>query len=162
MDEARSGKKPKFSISEDGALRFGSRLCMPNDPLIKNEILEEAHYSPHTIHSSGTKTYHNLHENSWWNNTKREIAHFVEHAWLVSKLRCCTNDPWICWEKIKMDSVLGLLRSPKGHDAIWVIVVRMKKSVHFLSIQMNCSLDQLAQLYVNEIVRLHDAPFHFG
>ena len=62
MDEARSGKKPKFSISEDGALRFGSRLCMPNDPLIKNEILEEAHYSPHTIHSSGTKTYHNLHE----------------------------------------------------------------------------------------------------
>ena len=35
MDEARSGKKPEFSISKDGALKFGSRLCVPNDPLIK-------------------------------------------------------------------------------------------------------------------------------
>ena len=50
MDEMRSGKKPEISIFEDGALRFGSRLCVPNDPLIKKEILEEAHYSPYTIH----------------------------------------------------------------------------------------------------------------
>ena len=35
MDEVRSGKKPEFSISKDGALKFGSRLCVPNDPLIK-------------------------------------------------------------------------------------------------------------------------------
>ena len=140
MDEVRSGKKPEFSIYEDGALRFGSRVCVLNDPLIKNEILEEAHYSPYTIHLSGIK-YHDLRENFLWNNMKREIAHFVEHAWLVSKLRCCTNDPWVCREKIKMDSILGLPRSPKGHNAIWVIVVRMIKSVHFLPIRMNYSLD---------------------
>ena len=66
MDEACSGKKPEFSISEDGALRFGSRLCVPNDPLIKKEILEEAHYSPYTIHLGSTKTYHDLCENIWW------------------------------------------------------------------------------------------------
>ena len=35
MDEVRSGKKFEFSISEDGALRFECRLCVPNDPLIK-------------------------------------------------------------------------------------------------------------------------------
>ena len=33
-DEVRSGKKSEFSISEDGALSFESRLCVPNDPLI--------------------------------------------------------------------------------------------------------------------------------
>ena len=68
MDEAHSGKKPEFSISEDGALRFGSRLCVPNDPLIKKEILEEAYYSPYTIHSGSTNMYHDLCENFWWNN----------------------------------------------------------------------------------------------
>ena len=57
-----------------------------------------------------------------------------------------------------MDFVSRLLRSPKGHDAIWVIVDRMTKSAHFLSIWMNYSLDQLAQRYVDEIVRLHDVP----
>ena len=54
-----------------------------------------------------------------------------------------------------MDFVSGFPRSPKGHDVIWVIVDRMTKSAHFLPIQMSYSLDQLAQLYVDEIVRLH-------
>ena len=34
----------------------------------------------------------------------------------------------------------------------------MKKTTHFLPIRMNYSLDQLAQLYVDEIVRLHRVP----
>ena len=57
-----------------------------------------------------------------------------------------------------MDFVSGLSISPKGHDAIWVIVDRMTKSTHFLSIWMNYSHDQLAPLYVDEIVRLHGVP----
>ena len=57
-----------------------------------------------------------------------------------------------------MDFVLGLPRSPKGHNAIWVISDRMTKSADFLPIWMNYSLDQLAQLYVDEIVRLHGVP----
>ena len=65
MDEEHSGKKSKFSISENGALRFGSRLCAPNDPLIRKEILEEAHYSPNKIHPGSTKMYHDLRENFW-------------------------------------------------------------------------------------------------
>ena len=63
MDEVCSGKKSKFSISEDGALSFWSRVCVPNDPLIKKEILEEVHYSPYTIHLGCTKIYHDLREN---------------------------------------------------------------------------------------------------
>ena len=57
-----------------------------------------------------------------------------------------------------MDFVSRLPRSRKGHDAIWVIVDRMTKSTHSLPIRMNYSLDQLAQLYVDEIVRLHGEP----
>ena len=57
-----------------------------------------------------------------------------------------------------MDFVSGLSRSPNGHDAIWVIVDRMTKSAHFLPIRLNYSLNQLAQLYVDEIMRLHAIP----
>ena len=77
MNEMHSGKKSEFSTFEDGALRFGSRLCMPNDPSIKKKILMEAPYSPYTMHLGSTKMYHDLRENFWWNNMKREIAHFV-------------------------------------------------------------------------------------
>ena len=57
-----------------------------------------------------------------------------------------------------MDFVSVLRRSPKGHDAISVVVDRMTKLAHFLPIRMNNSLDQFTQLYVDEIVRLHAMP----
>jgi hypothetical protein len=57
-----------------------------------------------------------------------------------------------------MDFVCGLPRTSKNHDAIWVVVDRLTKSAHFDPIRMNYSLDKLAEIYVNEIVRLHGVP----
>ena len=57
-----------------------------------------------------------------------------------------------------MDFVTGLPRTPKGHDAIWVIVDRLMKTVHFLPYGTGLTLDGLAKLYVDEIVRLHGTP----
>ena len=49
-------------------------------------------------------------------------------------------------------------RSPKGDEAIWVIVDRMTKIAHFIPIKMNYSLDHLAQIYIDKIVSLHGVP----
>ena len=57
-----------------------------------------------------------------------------------------------------MDFVIGLSRTRRQHDAIWVIVDRLTKSVHFLPVSNDDPLDKLAQLYVEEIVRLHGVP----
>ena len=57
-----------------------------------------------------------------------------------------------------MDFIVGLPRSPRGMDSIWVIVDRLTKSAHFLPVKSLYNADKLANLYVNEIVRLHDVP----
>ena len=49
-------------------------------------------------------------------------------------------------------------KTMKGHDAIWVIIDRLSKSAHFIPIKTSHSLEQLADLYVQEIVRLHGVP----
>ena len=54
-----------------------------------------------------------------------------------------------------MDFVIGLPWTQRQHDAIWVIVDRLTKSAHFLPINVKDSLEKLAQLYVDEIMRLH-------
>ena len=59
---------------------------------------------------------------------------------------------------ITMDFVTGLARTQRQHDAIWVVVDRLMKSAHFLPINVEDSLEKLAQLYVDEIVRLHGVP----
>ena len=96
---------------------------------------------------------------------KREIAHFVEQCLTCQQVKVEPQRPsgllqpllipeWK-WENISMDVVCGLPRTSKNHDVIWVVVDRLTKSTHFIPIRMNYSLDKLAKIYVNEIVRLH-------
>ena len=99
---------------------------------------------------------------------KKKVAEFVtkclicqqikaEHQAHSSKLQSLSIPKWK-WERITMDFVVGLPRTFRKHDAIWVIVDRLTKSAHFLPIQQSDSLDKLARLYVAEIVRLHGVP----
>ncbi|XP_071933786.1 uncharacterized protein [Coffea arabica] len=62
------------------------------------------------------------------------------------------------WDHITMDFVMGLPRSQKGFDAVWVIVDRLTKSVHFLPVSMSFPLEKMAKLHTEEIVRLHGVP----
>ena len=56
---------------------------------------------------------------------------------------------------ITIDFVLGFPKTPKQHDAVWVIVDRLTKSAHFISMNMQYSMEKLAQLFVDEIIRYH-------
>ena len=78
IGEVQEGKRPEFNVSNDGVLRFGNRLCVPNDFALKKEIMEEAHCTPYLVHLGSTKIYRDIRETYWWNNMKREIAQFVE------------------------------------------------------------------------------------
>ena len=84
----------------------------------------------------------------------------VEHQKPSGLLQSLEIPEWK-WEYITMDFVSGLPRTQKGHDAVWVIVDRLTKSAHFLPINMRYSLEKLAQLYMDEIVRLHGIPVNF-
>ena len=54
-----------------------------------------------------------------------------------------------------MDFVTHLPRTPRRHNAVWVIVDRLTKSAHFLVVRMAFTLEEFSRLYVREIVRLH-------
>lgn len=57
-----------------------------------------------------------------------------------------------------MDFVSSLPKGKKGNYAIWVIIDNLTKSSLFLQIKMTDSVDKLARLYLNEVVRLHGVP----
>ena len=61
-------------------------------------------------------------------------------------------------ENVTMDFVTGLPSSVRGNTSIWVIVDRLTKSAHFLPVKMTFRMDQYAQIYIREIVRLHGVP----
>ena len=57
-----------------------------------------------------------------------------------------------------MDFMIGMPRTFREHDGVWVIVDRLTKVAHFLTIKATWTFEQLANLYIKEIVRLHGVP----
>jgi hypothetical protein len=57
-----------------------------------------------------------------------------------------------------MDFILGLHKAPTEEDSIWVVVNRLTKSAHFIPVRVEDTMDKLARLYVQNIVRLYGVP----
>jgi hypothetical protein len=162
------GRPREFSIDGQGAIRFRGRLCVPQKAEVKMDILREAHRTPYTIHPGETKMYRDLKPHFWWKRMKVDIAKYVascgvcqqvkaEHKSPAGKLQPLEIPEWK-WEHITMDFVVGLPRSPRGMDAIWVVVDRLTKSAHFIAIKTTHTAHDLAPIYVSQIVRLHGVP----
>ena len=62
------------------------------------------------------------------------------------------------WEHITMNFVVGLPRSPRDRDAIWVVVDRLTKSAHFIPMKTTNSSSKLVPLYMKEVIRFHGVP----
>nr|GEZ17605.1 putative reverse transcriptase domain-containing protein [Tanacetum cinerariifolium] len=83
------------------------------------------------------KMYHDLKKLYWWPNMKVDIA---------------------TYEKITMDFITKLPRTPSGYDSIWVIIDRLTKSAYFILMNEKFKMERLTQLYLKEIVYRHGVP----
>nr|KYP46506.1 Retrotransposable element Tf2 [Cajanus cajan] len=163
-----SEKVVGFELGEDGILRFKGRICLPQDAELRRAVLEEGHKSRLNIHPGMTKMYQDLKKTFWWSGMKREIAEYVAACLTCQKAKVEHQKPsglmqqieipeWK-WDSITMDFIVGLPRSARNSDVIWVIVDRLTKCAHFLPVNIKWSLEKLTQMYVREIVRLQGVP----
>ncbi|GJU45751.1 putative reverse transcriptase domain-containing protein [Tanacetum coccineum] len=58
-----------------------------------------------------------------------------------------------------MDFITKLPKTSTGQDTIWVIVDRLTKSAHFLSMKEIDSIEKLTRQYLKEVLSRHEVPF---
>jgi hypothetical protein len=62
------------------------------------------------------------------------------------------------WDDSSMDFIVGLPLTVRKKDSIWVIVDRLTKTAHFIAVHTTYSVQQYAEIYMDQIVRLHGIP----
>ena len=62
------------------------------------------------------------------------------------------------WEAINKDFVVGLSRTRRQNDSIWVIVDSLTKSAHFILVMSTNTAEDYSRIYINEILSLHGIP----
>ena len=112
--------------------------------------------------------YQDLKRRYWWPGMKRDVVQFVEKCLTCQQVKAEHQRPagtlqplgipeWK-WDQVTMDFVSGLPKTRQNHDSAWVIVDRLTKAAHFVPVNMTYTMDKLAELYVQNIVRLHGVP----
>ncbi|GJX06867.1 putative reverse transcriptase domain-containing protein [Tanacetum coccineum] len=156
--------KSIFEFRPDGTRCFGKRVWLPRYGGLRDLVMHESHKSKYSIHPGSDKMYQDLKLLYWWPNMKANIATYVSKCLTCAKVKAEHQKPsgllqqpeipvWK-WERITMDFVSRLPRTPNGYDTIWVIVDRLTKSAHFLLMKKTDSMEKLTRLYLKEMKAL--------
>ena len=119
----------------------GSQLCIPRSSMRENLIKEK--------HSGGMagncffldKTIAILREYYFWPQMSQDVKKFLQICHVCEVAKGFSHNmglyqplpiPTKPWEDISMDFVLGLPRTQRGNDLVFVVVDRFSKMAHFI------------------------------
>jgi hypothetical protein len=131
----------KYHI-HDGFLFRANKLCVPHCS-VRLLLLQETHAGGLMGHFGWRKTYEMLADHFYWPKMRRDVQRLVQRCITCHKAKSKLNPhglytplpvPSTPWEDISMDFVLGLPRTKRGMDSIFVVVDRFSKNGTFYTL----------------------------
>ena len=150
----------------DGYLFRENKLCVPICSM-REILVRESHCGGLMGHFGVQKTYDILCEHFYWPNMRKDVEKICSKCVACRQAKSKTHPhglytplpvPKHPWTDISMDFVLGLPRTKKGRDSIFVVVDRFSKMAHFIACHKTDDATNIADLFFRDVVRLHGIP----
>ena len=151
---------------KNGFLFKDDRLCIPHCAL-RNILIRESHCGGLMSHFGIAKTYDILCDNFYWPRMKSDVEKFCSSCIICKSAKSKIQPhglytplpiPIHPWVDISMDFVLGLPKTKRGNDSVFVVVDRFSKMAHFIPCKKCHDAKHVADLFFQNVVKLHGLP----
>jgi hypothetical protein len=151
---------------QEGLLFKGNQLCIPKCSM-RDNLLKEKHSGGLAGHFGHDKTFAQLSSSYYWPGMRTKVIKFVNIYRICQHAKGKRQNiglyqplpiPERPLDAISMDLVLGLPRTQRGFDSIFVVVDRFSKMAHFIPCQKTSDATHVANLFFKEVARLHGLP----
>ncbi|GBG60812.1 hypothetical protein CBR_g12550 [Chara braunii] len=173
----RSGKTvPNYSLGDNGLMYWhGSqgtrepRICVPSTGQLRVRAVAEFHNQAAAGHMGFHKTLPRVSRLYVWPKRKDFVKDYVAECPTCQEVNSANHLPYGLlqplpipegrWQSISIDFI-GPLRppTPRGHDAILVVVDRFTKRARFVPCHYAISARQVADIVFDQVVRDHGLP----
>ncbi|KAJ3703272.1 hypothetical protein LUZ61_006977 [Rhynchospora tenuis] len=162
-----SGSPPSDLTLHQGVLRYKGRICVGATGTWRDSIIQALHDSAIGGHSGINVTYHKVKKLFYWPSLKQSI-----HDYVSSCHKCQLNKgenvlypgllqplpiPDGAWQSVGLDFITGLPRS-RGKDVILVVIDRLTKYGHFIPLTHPFTAATIAQVFLDNVYKLHGLP----
>ncbi|KAI0996661.1 Transposon Ty3-I Gag-Pol polyprotein [Podosphaera aphanis] len=175
MKMKKDGKQHSKDISLayctelNGRLLYQDRIFVPDHDALKIYITKLHHDSPSAGHPGREKSFELISREYYWPSMRDYIARYVRNCHTCQRSKPNNHGKFGVlrplpiaqqpWQEVSMDFVTGLPVS-KGCDAILVVVDRLTKMRHLIACTITTTSEDLAELYLQHVWKLHGLPTH--
>ena len=148
----------------------GDRVVVPNASNLRKELLHEFHNIPLAGHVGPKKTGQALAHYYWWPHWGEDVRAHCEKCVACQMNKPVTlkqpgllqplNMPYGVWRSCSMDFIVRLPMTPRGYDAILVVVDYFSKMGHFIPTRTDATAEDTARLFWDNIIRFHGLPLN--
>jgi hypothetical protein len=152
---------------KDGVIRYKKRIWLGNNSQLQTKVIMALHASALGGHSGFPVTYARIKQLFYWPHMKQIIKDYVAACTVCHQAKPDRTRypgllqplpvPTQAWQAISMDFVEGLPSSGQ-YNTILVVVDRLTKYGHFVSLRHPFTALTVAQAFMSNVYRLHGMP----
>lgn len=152
---------------EQGLIRHHNLIWIGHNLALQTRLITSFHSSAIGGHSRVNATYHRLKKHFAWKGMKCDADSYIKQYNICQHAKHTQNHssgllqplpiPEGFWRDLSMDFIEGLPKS-EGHSVILVVVDRLTKFAHFIPVKHPYSAASIAQLFMDNVVKLHGLP----